>query len=54
MMFIDLLGDDVAQLQDRNTWNTGSELNIFPMNNERWIKKNNQVKKVEQQMNKDE
>jgi hypothetical protein len=33
MMFIDLLGDDVAQLQeqDQNTWNTIQDQNwIFP------------------------
>jgi hypothetical protein len=27
MMFIDLLDDDVAQLQDQNTWNTIQDQN---------------------------
>jgi hypothetical protein len=57
MMFIDLLGDDVAQLQDqdRYTWNTIQDQNwIFPYeqrSNESWIEQNNWMK---QKSNKDE
>jgi hypothetical protein len=37
-MFIDSLGDDVAQLQEHEylEYNPGSELNIFPMNIKQW------------------
>jgi hypothetical protein len=47
-MFIDLLDDDVAQLQDQNNWKTTQDQNWtffqWTINSERWIQQTNQMK----------